>query len=138
MPWQDDLKLVVARTKNKHYETLTADDHPDHEIWRARMTEKATGVRAPASFPPVGIQIGNALGALGRAAGAALTGGFVWVPAEVRDARWAQCMICEHLINDRCNLCGCFFGKKIRLATEACPDKPPRWEAYHGDVNHES
>jgi hypothetical protein len=106
----------------------------DHIRMRSALGESP----GASSFPPVATQIGNALGALGRAAGAAVSGQFVWVPAEVRDARRAQCMTCEHLVNDRCKLCGCFFAKKIRLATEACPDKPPRWGAYHGDMNHES
>jgi hypothetical protein len=130
MPWQDDLKLVVARTKNTHYEILTADDHPDHEIWRARMTEKVTGVRAPASLPPVGIQIGTALGALGRAAAASLTGQFVWVPPEILDERRSECVVCPHLVNDRCKLCGCYYATKIRLATESCPATPKKWTAY--------
>lgn len=49
--------------------------------------------------------------------------------------------ICEHCPHikrwqefavARCGLCGCATGKKINLklqmATEKCPDKPPRWQ----------
>jgi hypothetical protein len=129
MAWEDDLDVVVARTGVEHYRQLCSHAYHDHKRMREKISLMA---REPetASFPSIAVQAGNALGALGRAAGAAVTGQFVWVPAEVRDARWAQCMTCEHLVNDRCKLCGCFFAKKIRLATEACPDKPPRWGAY--------
>jgi hypothetical protein len=41
MSWEADLELVINRTKHERYRQLCADDHPDHEIWRARMIEKA-------------------------------------------------------------------------------------------------
>jgi hypothetical protein len=92
----------------------------------------------PLSFPPVRPQAANALGALGRVVAAVVTGGPVLVPLEVLDERKAECVVCPHLVDRRCKLCGCSYRKKITLATEACPDKPARWGAYNGDMNHES
>jgi hypothetical protein len=112
---------------------LCREDNPDHQTrdgYRALVVALA---HPETSFPPLHQQAANAVAAAGRAARAALTGQSVWVPNEVRDERWAQCMTCEHLVNDRCNLCGCFFAKKIRLAQESCPDVPSRWGAYNGE-----
>jgi hypothetical protein len=29
----------------------------------------------------------------------------------------------------KCDICGCFLGAKARIASESCPDDPPRWTA---------
>jgi hypothetical protein len=134
MPWEDDLVVVVKRTGVKRYEYLCSEAYFDHKRMRAQITEMAH----EHEFPSLATQAGNLAGAIGRAAGQFLSGGPVLVPPEERDKRWAQCMTCENLVNDRCNLCGCFFAKKIRLAQESCPDKPPRWGAWNGDANHGS
>lgn len=52
------------------------------------------------------------------------------------------CEVCPRFTNEgrpRCKLCGCSVNKspdglwnKIAMATEGCPDNPPRWTA---DVN---
>ena len=51
----------------------------------------------------------------------------------------AICQDCEHYsakgpAGGKCKLCGCAVKRrglqnKLRMATEACPAKPPRWEA---------
>jgi hypothetical protein len=135
MSWEDDLVVVVNRTGVKRYEDLCSEAYHDHKRMREKISEMA---REPetASFPPTHVQAGNAARALGRVVGAAVTGQAVLVPPEVRDTRWAQCMTCVHLVNDKCRLCGCRFLAKIALATERCPIG--RWEAYHGDANHGS
>jgi hypothetical protein len=137
MAWESDLETVVARTGVEHYRKLCSEAYHDHLRMREKISLMAREP-APASFPPAGVQIGNALGAIGRAAHAAVSGQPVFVPNEVRDERWAQCMTCVNLVNDRCRLCGCYFAKKITLATESCPMSPPRWGAYHGESNHGS
>jgi hypothetical protein len=47
-------------------------------------------------------------------------------------ARRAVCDACPHLIRgpaDKCGLCNCFVAQKVKLASEICPDLPPRWPA---------
>ena len=126
MSWEADLVAVVKRTGVKRYEHLCSEAYFDHK----RMREKITAMAHETEFPSLATQAGNALGALGRAAGQLLSGGPVLVPNEVRDERWGQCMTCENLVNDRCRLCGCYFAKKITLAAERCPMNPPRWLEY--------
>lgn len=50
---------------------------------------------------------------------------------------FAICQACEHFIDEgrpHCGICGCGCGEgsnpmtnKIAMATEVCPDDPPRW-----------
>jgi hypothetical protein len=54
--------------------------------------------------------------------------------AEIYDQHCSQCpMLKETVAGQACSLCGCLlsrernFMNKLRWATEACPDKPPRW-----------
>lgn len=56
--------------------------------------------------------------------------GFKTVTKEVFEQRKTICNECEHWDKKffgRCKICGC-FGVKLHLATEKCPDNPPRWE----------
>ena len=66
-------------------------------------------------------QAGNLAGAVGRVVSAVVHGEKIRVSPEERDRRWALCMTCPNLVNDRCKLCGCSFRAKIELATERCP-----------------
>jgi hypothetical protein len=134
MAWEEDLETVVKRTGVEHYRYLTSERYHDH----VRFREKISQMAHEHEFPSLATQASNALGALGRSARAAVTGGPVFAPTEVRDERWAQCMTCVNLVNDRCRLCGCYFAKKITLATESCPMSPPRWGAWNGESNHGS
>jgi hypothetical protein len=84
-------------------------------------------------FPSLATQAANALGAIGRVVGAVATGQAVMVSQEVLEKRRDECETCENMIGDRCKLCGCWYQKKIRLATESCPMNPPRWSAYNAD-----
>jgi hypothetical protein len=142
MTYQEDLEIVIGRYHHEHHRWLVSDENPECEKWRRKITEMASDIRNPKPKPrlqpSIAVQAGNAIGALGRAAHAAVSGQPVLVPPEVRDKRWAQCMTCVNLVNDRCRLCGCFFAKKIQLATESCPMSPPKWTAYHGESKHES
>jgi hypothetical protein len=58
-------------------------------------------------------------------------------PANVIAQRRQACSICPHATKHRtrgltihslCSRCGCVINAKIRLASEQCPDLPPRWE----------
>jgi hypothetical protein len=51
--WRIALENVVARTGHEHFRVLTADNHPDREIWRRRMIEKDGGDPGPLPSPPV-------------------------------------------------------------------------------------
>jgi hypothetical protein len=53
-------------------------------------------------------------------------------PEAVAAARLAACSACPNLDPDDrvCRLCGCYVDIKTQWATEACPDRPPRWDAH--------
>ena len=48
-------------------------------------------------------------------------------------ARQQTCAACDHLKpglfwpTRRCGICDCVIAAKTRLASERCPDQPPRW-----------
>lgn len=86
------------------------------------------------AMPGFGFQLAN----LGKAMVRWAKAGFPMVTEEVLRERIAICEACPHIKRwqefgiARCGLCGCATGKKINLklqmATEKCPDKPPRWQ----------
>ncbi len=79
-------------------------------------------LNVPASeMPSFAQQAGNALAAAGRAVGAALAGEPVIASTELQERRWAICLACEHLENEKCKLCGCHMRLKSALAQERCP-----------------
>ena len=75
----------------------------------------------------------NLVRAMLRAAKAVIDGEPVLVGPDERKARIAMCVMCEHFqpatstTMPTCGLCGCVVKLKARLATEDCPDNPPRW-----------
>ena len=117
MSWEDDLKTVVERTGVKRYEYLCSEAYYDHK----RMREDIRRMAAQSDFPPLAQQAYHVVGAIGRVAVAAATGQKVRVNEETLAARRATCQGCEHLVNSRCALCGCFYQAKIVLTTEKCP-----------------
>lgn len=89
-----------------------------------------------------GEKIVNFAKAMARAAKAFAVGDPVFVTPEQWKARLAVCVDCEHFQpatsteKPHCNLCGCplrenrnkaSIKEKAWLATEVCPDTPPRW-----------
>jgi hypothetical protein len=48
----------------------------------------------------------------------------------VRDVRAARCTFCPHFAREsaQCTKCTCVVSLKTLLATERCPDQPPRWK----------
>jgi hypothetical protein len=81
-------------------------------------------------YPSMATIAGNALKAVGRVAMAAAKGEPIRVSAEVLEQRRGICRACPYhdAARDRCRKCGC-SGIKLTLATESCPDVPPRWSA---------
>ena len=135
MDWEQALEIVVARTKHERYRTLCADDHPDREIHRARVTAKASGpAPSPAAYPSLFRQAANLAGAAGRVVAAAAKGEPVLASPEVRAERTAICAACEFhdAAKNRCTKCGC-TGAKLHLAPMQCPLTPPRWKAVTTD-----
>lgn len=49
------------------------------------------------------------------------------VDSVVHSARFAACQSCPHYQHLVCQLCFCLPWIKTKLATERCPDNPPRW-----------
>jgi hypothetical protein len=128
MDWREALEIVVGRTGHIRYRELAAQEHPDHDLWRDRLVEMATGQAAP-QYPPLAAQARSALGAAGRAVGAALSGAEVVRSGDEIARCLAICHACEHFVatDGRCSICGCVAAWKIRLATEHCPLDPPKW-----------
>jgi hypothetical protein len=85
------------------------------------------GQARPANFPPITTQLTNATKAVGRVIQAKLHGEPVEAGSELIDSRRSICSICDKFKNGRCLLCGCRLEWKIKLLTEICPDKPPKW-----------
>lgn len=123
MGWREDTSAVVARTKNDYFWVLTSNDHPDHKIWRSRMTEKVTGVPAqvPVQSEKTVISTGN--------------GGMALIPLAESLQLNKEMRECPHYEKRGCHTCGkafCKAGKgepgqvmnvKYSLVTT--------WDCYH-------
>lgn len=126
--WQECLEQVMSGPGHKpDYRALCADDHPQHEVWRARMCAKL-------GMPSLATQAVNLAGAVGRVIRAAAQGEPLKVPADVHAVRLEACLACPHngkaeAGDVHCRLCGC-RALKLQLATERCPDKPSRWDRW--------
>lgn len=46
---------------------------------------------------------------------------------EEHGQRYGQCRVCPHFNRFYCKKCKCIAYLKTKLATESCPDQPPRW-----------
>ncbi len=64
-----------------------------------------------------------------RAAAGFVADGFRVVSEEEQERRMAICRGCEHFDPEhgRCRLCGCVAALKTRIASQHCPDDPPKW-----------
>jgi hypothetical protein len=49
------------------------------------------------------------------------------VPEKTHGERYAKCRSCPHIRGFWCSKCKCVAYLKTKLATEGCPDVPPRW-----------
>jgi hypothetical protein len=127
MTWQEARDSVVERSGVGRYGDLCADEHPDHEWWRAEMIRmESQPYEAPVQYPSLTEQIGNAL-----AAGVKfLMSGGKLVSAEEHERRLSICQGgCEWYDPDqsRCRACGCVDTWKARLESQRCPKG--HWEA---------
>jgi hypothetical protein len=89
----------------------------------------ATKPASESDYPSVARQALNLAGAVGRVAGAAVTGNAVTVSDQEQDRRLALCRDCERFNagQGRCRECGCLAKFKAMLKTERCPLTPPKW-----------
>ena len=117
MDWREALEIVVGRTKHERYRELCADDHPNREMWRAKMVEKATGEPTPAAYPSAARQAANLAGSLWDWA----VSGFMVASQEEQDRRLAICHGCEQWDEGRCRICGCHLAAKVKMKTGHCP-----------------
>jgi hypothetical protein len=131
--WQESLEIVISRTGHSAFRRLTSDDNPNvaqRDGYRRLMVEMATGkAPTPEGFPGLFTQAGNALGAIGRAAGQLLSGGQLRVDDSEFERRMTLCRACPEYdpVSVRCRKCSCFLNLKARLESETgqCPLK--RW-----------
>lgn len=55
----------------------------------------------------------------------------ILVPTTILKHRESVCDACKY--NDfgtTCRLCKCYIPAKVYVASEVCPDNPPRWKSY--------
>ena len=58
-----------------------------------------------------------------------LRGRPILAPKADRDFRMSKCGPCENNIGGWCSKCVCNLEVKTMVASEFCPDAPPRWSA---------
>jgi hypothetical protein len=127
LPFLDE---AVRRTGVEHYRFLCTE-HPDEKVRSDyQRLVIALAAQTEAASPSVATMAGNALGAIGRAGVAVLSGKRVQCTSEEMATRWSECVVCENWVNDKCRICGCRLSAKIALRTERCPiDKWKRIES---------
>lgn len=54
MTWEEDLELVVERTKVERYRYLCSPEYPNHMAYRALMIQMATEPAPPTLWQKVG------------------------------------------------------------------------------------
>ena len=118
-PVRDRDELCRAQITN-HLRYCTLAD-PDDPAYSPAMVARLRGETVP--FPPLTTQARNLAGAAARFAA---SGGQL-APDEEKARRAAICGACEHFADGRCRLCGCWLHYKQSMASEHCPDAPPRW-----------
>lgn len=75
------------------------------------------------SWAQVAAQFAKAMAKWARA-------GLPRVSAAVHGQRQVPCATCPHRQGYWCGKCKCLIYLKTKLATEQCPDDPPRWRAF--------
>lgn len=128
---QDDLDLVVSRTRHERYRWLASDDNPDAssrgEI-RSLVSTLAAKFRhesPEAEYPPLLEQIANAA----KAAVKFVASGCETAGQAEFDRRLSICEACDQYDakSKRCRICGCKTAAKLRMASERCPLPEPKW-----------
>lgn len=116
---------AVKKTGHARFRDLLDPTHADYNPSYWPLVRLLAG--DVASFPPLTEQIANAARAAARVAKAIVKRETVIVSQEEQERRLAICETCDHFSESRCTLCGCCANLKTRIATEHCPDNPPRW-----------
>jgi hypothetical protein len=132
--WKIAIEHEVAKSKHERWRALCDESHPNHKNNRDHVLKMANGWKPESPQYPSAIkQVGNALGAAGRAIAAVATGQPVFVPDSVYSEREATCRTCEKYdaAQRRCSLCGCKTQVKLRAAQEECPLPVPLWSKYN-------
>jgi len=81
------------------------------------------------AIPGVLDMMKNGFMALGRAAKSAVAArSLPLVDEGTHEQRLNQCYTCNKRTNSQCSLCGCFVDQKTWVASEKCPDTPPKWK----------
>lgn len=76
--------------------------------------------------------VGRFFAAIGRVVRTLFKRKNVVVTPEIRMAREEACEICPYNVDGWCQLCDCLLCVKTLLASEQCPDTPPRWKRLDG------
>jgi hypothetical protein len=92
--------------------------------WR-RIHDQRNGLSVEPAHPSFGSMAMSAV----QAAVGFVASGFAIVDQAEQERRLAICRACEHYdsTQGRCRICGCVASLKARLASQQCPDNPPRW-----------
>ncbi len=130
MNWQEALEIIVDRNGHQRFRWLCSDDNPDahqREGYRAIVISQATG--KPPIYPSLFQQATNLAHAAGSVVASAARGEAVTVSGGEQNRRMMICKTCDKFDIDssRCRICGCFANLKTRLASQHCPDDPPKW-----------
>jgi hypothetical protein len=56
--------------------------------------------------------------------------GLPLVPVTTHNDRDSKCGVCPYRKGAWCTKCRCLIKLKTKLATEECPDTPPRWRRF--------
>ena len=67
------------------------------------------------------------LAALSRAVRTFFTDDPVLATPGVQSVRETRCLGCDKFKDDQCTLCTCVVALKTVMASETCPDNPPKW-----------
>lgn len=128
MSFDEILEYVIAQTGHEPYRDLVAETHPESEGYRRLVRERYDVLTGAASYPPVMTQLANAAAAATRVVTSVVMGQPIWVSTEEAARRQSICDPCPHwqATDKKCLLCGC-NQMKLKMATESCPDNPPKW-----------
>jgi hypothetical protein len=105
----EHLEIVIERSRNgqkfghEQYRLLVDKSHPDHEIWRRRITEMATGEIQP-DPPVISVKSERIVISTGN-------GGMVTIPLEESLRLNKEMRECPHYEKRGCNTCGKAFCK---------------------------
>jgi len=91
--------------------------------------EHAEQIKKVIEYPSLFQQATNLAHAVGSVVASVVQGETLTVPQEEQDRRLAVCVSCDKYDphQHRCRICGCFANLKARLASQHCPDDPPKW-----------